>query len=208
MKKTLSIFALGSVFFVFFVFFSYLVYKDLFIQFDFDTTVRLQDKIPRRFDELFSSLSLIGSFEVATIILLIVLVIRRKLRGIIVLLFFLGLHFLEIFGKVFVDHPGPPFMFFRYNLDFFFPSAYVQPGSSYPSGHAARTAFLSIVLLFFFMRLRRVSKAHKIIIFTAVAAFDILMFVSRAYLGEHWTSDVVGGALLGVATALMGLAVF
>ncbi len=208
MKKSLSIFAASSIVFVFFVFFSYLVHKNLFTQFDFNTTVRLQDKIPRRFDELLSSLSLIGSFEIVTIVLLVVLIIRRKLRGIIVLLFFLGLHFFEIFGKMFVDHPGPPFMFFRYNLNFFFPSSYIQPGSSYPSGHAARTAFLSIVLLFFFMRSRKVSKIHKIMIFTAVAAFDILMFVSRAYLGEHWTSDVIGGGLLGVAAALMGLAVF
>lgn len=208
MRRLLLNISLGCVFLGFFIFFSYLVHKDLFTQFDFDTTVRLQDKIPRRFDELLSSLSLIGSFEVAAVVLLAVLVIRRKLRGIIVLLFFLGLHFLEIFGKVFVDHPGPPFMFFRYNLNFFFPSSYIQPGSSYPSGHAARTAFLSIVLLFFFTRSRKVSKIHKIIIFSAVAAFDILMFVSRAYLGEHWTSDVIGGGLLGVAAALMGLAVF
>lgn len=60
MKKNLPKITIGLVIFALFVSFSYLVHKDLFTQLDFDTTVKLQDKLPRSVDGLFSFFSLIG----------------------------------------------------------------------------------------------------------------------------------------------------
>ncbi len=119
--------------FLIFVGFSYLVHKDIFTQFDFDTTVRLQDKISRHFDTILSTLSLLGSVEFIGVVLFLLLAIKRNL-GLFILIpsSFIALHVFELYGKLFVQHPGPPFMFFRYDINFLFPSSYVKPGYSYP----------------------------------------------------------------------------
>ena len=74
-RKLLHI-SFGVVIFLFFVFFSYLVQKQVFKQFDFDMTVKVQDHVGVVFDDIFSTFSLIGSFEIVTVFLLILLVFR------------------------------------------------------------------------------------------------------------------------------------
>ncbi len=202
------LFALGAVFFLFFVGFSYLVAKHLFTQFDFNATVKLQNHIARRFDTFFSSFSLFGSAEVVTVFLLIIVLLRRKLKSIFIFLTYAMGFFFELFGKIFVRHPGPPYMFFRYNIPFDFPSSYVKPGSSYPSGHSTRTLFISVLLFFIIAKNKKLNSTMKIILSGLVILFDIIMLVSRVYLGEHWTTDVIGGGFLGTSLGLMSLIAF
>jgi membrane-associated phospholipid phosphatase len=191
--------------FILFVVFSYFVQHKIFLNLDFDTTVKLQDKIPRKLDPYFSSLSLIGSVEIVSIFLALLWVYFKKLRYIFVLLIFAVFHILEIYGKAFVRHPGPPHLFVRFDLGFNFPSSYVQPGFSYPSGHLARTAFVAVIVLFIIFMSRKLSASQKRILYVFCFLFFVLMFISRIYLGEHWLTDVIGGSLLGSSAGLLSL---
>lgn len=203
MKQKAAFFLLGTFIFLFFALLSYLVHKNTFLQFDFDTTVRLQDNISRRFDGAFSLLSLVGNFEIATLFLLIILIFSRKLLSIFVLFFYAAFHFIELYGKSFVEQLPPPEFMLRVQKIIELPQFHVRQEFSYPSGHAGRAVFLSVLLGFILSRTKKLSRTQKVFILSLLLIYDIAMFTSRVYLGEHWVSDVLGGGLLGLSLGIL-----
>lgn len=203
MKKYLPQFLLGCLVFGAFVLFSFLVHKDIFTNLDFDTTVKFQDRIPRSVDNPFSFLSLIAGAEIVGIVLLILLVIRRKLMGIFALFGFGAFHLFEVYGKTFVDHFPPPQFMLRTHELIEFPAFHVRLENSYPSGHAGRTAFLTALIFVWILQSRKLNTGVKLFLIGALIGFNILMMVSRVYLGEHWATDVIGGLLLGLALGIL-----
>ncbi len=197
-----------SIFFLvgFYAFSFFLVKGGRLDGFDFNMTVRIQDHIPRRFDFYFSMLSLLGSAEPTGILLLIILALRRRIQGIFALFFFGFMHLVELTGKAFLNHPPTPFMFHRYSLDFLFPTSYVQPGGSYPSGHSMRAIFLLTIFTYLIFKLKSVRMEIKLSATAVLFVFTFLMLISRISLGEHWTSDVIGGSFLGAAFAFLSIA--
>lgn len=198
------LFLLATFIFIFFIYFSYLVAKEAFTQFDFDTTVKLQDKIPQRFDLLFSFFSVLGSAEITGIIwimIFIILLVKRFFFSAFSL-FLLPLALaIEVFGKLFVHHPAPPYLFYKGVLDVNFPLQFTHTDYSYPSGHLTRTAFLTVFLItYIFFRENKFTNTFFI---PVLAGILVVMCVSRIYLGEHWTSDVIGGSLIGISFGML-----
>jgi membrane-associated phospholipid phosphatase len=190
---------------LFFVF-TVIVRADFFTSFDFDTTHRLQNITPLRADAFFSFLSVIGRFEytLGFLILLLIFVFRNIIGGIITFGLFGFAHVLELIGKTILDHPGPPNMFLRSHYSDF-PGLHVHTEASYPSGHSMRSVILGILLLYLIWNAKRIHIVFKLGFTGFVSGIVFLMLYSRVSLGEHWTTDVIGGSILGVGIALVSL---
>ena len=198
--KKLSFLFLGA-----FLIFSVLVISGIFSQTDQFVTTTIQNYLTKAFDTPLSFLSLLGAFEFSGLFLLIILFFQKLHRSLIVLFMFgLGMG-IELLGKIFLYHPGPPKIFFRYNLDVLFPSAYIQTGHSFPSGHSYRTAFLTLLISYLIFQSKKLSLRSKKLLTTISFVFLFLMLVSRVSLGEHWTTDVIGGLFLGLGLGWLAI---
>lgn len=201
----IRLFLLSLLFLSLFTYFSYTVAKERWTQFDFDTTVKLQDHIPGRFDQYFSYFSLLGSVEVTIgfcLVMVFLSLIRFKWLPILGWLMIIPATMAEVFGKLVLFHPSPPVFMHRTAIFAHLPSFYVHTDYSYPSGHTTRTIFIiTIFLTMAFLKPKNIlGRLPGILILISLA---FLMGLTRVYLGEHWTSDVLGGGLLGMGMGIL-----
>jgi undecaprenyl-diphosphatase len=140
-------------------------------------------------------LSTVGSWGISGALLLALLAGlyrsgRRRLAGRL-LVAFLATGLLEYLLKQFL--PVPPIPRGSVRAEDFVPLATLEHPYPYPSGHAIRSTILlgTVYLL-----------SKNTFLRAGIALLLLGLLTSRVYLGAHWASDVVGGALLGAAAVL------
>lgn len=97
----------------------------------------------------------------------------------------------ETLLKLWIPHAPPPHE--RSRSVELLPFLQVPFANSFPSGHVARAAFL----------LRIGDGVPGWLVLAGV----VLMALTRVYLAEHWLSDTIGGAVLGLAVAQLAVRV-
>ncbi len=133
-------------------------------------------------------LALLGNAEVmisAAFLSGLLWFLRDRRRGLALLWLALGLIGASVVAvalKHVMVHPGPPPSFQRHVLDL---GVHYPTPFSFPSGHTMRTTVLAGTAF------RRVPLLAGVTVAGMMAAL--------VYLGDHWTSDVLGGLCLGWA---------
>lgn len=181
---------------------------------DLAVTVKVQERIDKSshlrlsafVGNLMEGATFFASPEFTVLVMLLVFGMtiydRRKkkwnIKAMIIPAALLLLVLVEIYGKSIVHHPSPPFAMIKHPTTMF-PADYINDQFSYPSGHAARAAFLALLVCSVVRSFYKNITEKRVAMALGLGAYVGLVSISRIYLGHHWFSDVLGGLFLGTA---------
>lgn len=180
--------------------------------FDFAVTVKVQDAVDRSSRLRLKALTanvLEGSVffagpvttSFAAVMITALTFRKRKWRALLIPLGFVLIVGVELVAKALVHHPPPPFFMIK-NPTSIFPAYHVSEAFSFPSGHAARAAYLAFIGYGIF-GLGHLALKKRVAMLSGLGWYVSLVSVSKIYLGHHWFSDIVAGQLLGAGFGVL-----
>lgn len=108
-----------------------------------------------------------------------------------------GGFFISSWTKEIISRPRPSII----------PQLIHASGFSYPSGHSITSAAIYVTMAILACRHYREIKTRILLLTLAVIMISLISF-SRIYLGVHYPSDTMSGALIGIAWSLFMAALF
>ena len=150
-------------------------------------------------DQLMNGASTVGSILVIPILFAIAIVVliakRRYGAALFLTIASGGALLLNELMKLYFHRPRPQL-----------PWSHVQPDYSFPSGHTMNSVafYVAIAVIVWSIAGRRWGTAAL----AGALVLCALIGVSRIYLGYHYFTDVIGGALAGIAWLMITLAAF
>lgn len=150
-------------------------------------------------DTIMSTATAIGSVAVIPLLFAIAIVVliaaRRYGAALFLTVSSVGALLLNELMKLFFHRPRPQLAW-----------SHVLPDYSFPSGHTMNSAafYLAIAVIVWSIAGRR----WGAVAIVAMTLLTVLIGTSRIYLGFHYFTDVIGGALAGVAWLLITVGAF
>lgn len=136
--------------------------------------------------EFFKIITKLGTTKICFIIGIILVIIFRKKIYLWLPITTVIIKIMNVFMKLLINRPRPNVMRLVYEKE-----------TSFPSGHAMLSITLYGLLIYFIYS--KISKnSVKWILITGLSSIILLVGISRIYLGVHYTTDIIGGYLLGM----------
>ena len=154
------------------------------------------------FDAVMPVVTHFGGFKVLVVVLILIIIYAHlskkktlKRITILALIAFLCSDFITAILKHLVHEPRPFVTLDNVRL-------LIEEGDplSFPSGHTTSTfAFVT----FYILNMKELAKEHYKLIDALLVIFAITIPLSRMYVGVHYPGDILAGAVIGLAGALV-----
>jgi undecaprenyl-diphosphatase len=132
-----------------------------------------------------------------TLSIIVFLLAKDPAAAIHLLITSAGGFFISIYTKGMIARPRPSII----------PQLVHASGFSYPSGHAITSSAMYLTMAILACRHFK-SYRNRIILLSLAGVMIALISFSRIYLGVHYPSDTMSGALMGLSWALLMAALF
>ncbi|WP_295620666.1 phosphatase PAP2 family protein [uncultured Methanobrevibacter sp.] len=194
-KKTISIIALT----ILVIIWIFLIKTHLIDGFDSSIYNMIAPYINDNLTSIFKSLTFFGGglFTSAFCILALIISFILKKRNIGLFIFCSGLinKIITDIIKIIVQRPRPEILRLVHETSY-----------SFPSGHTGASVTLSGALIFLILK-SNLNRNIKIILTIPLAILPILIAISRVYLGVHYSSDVIGAAMIATILLLIEISI-
>src|SRR3989344_2553168 len=168
----LYLLALVNAFFSLFILFTNVIQTNSLQLFDANFTILIQSKANTYLDNIFSAIDNVsGSMGIFLIIVFFSLFLVKRHYKIYVVILFLITLAIEFFLKQTLQHPNPPFQFYRHPVGEILQGSYTVPGSSYPSGQAIRITVMVFISLYITLIFNKFSFLQKNMVISILLPF-------------------------------------